>query len=97
MSGMPPIEPRWAWRVWRSRVWLVIMAMQIALGAVLLVGFSFTQLLAWARSPAGLNHELGALVIVFWLGITPQCWRFRPDTPGGTAITPGRRSSPHGW
>ncbi|MET7339225.1 hypothetical protein [Nonomuraea sp. NPDC005650] len=58
-------------------MWLVIMVMQIALSAVLLVAFSFTQLLAWARSPAGLNHELWALMIVFWLGITPPMLAFQ--------------------
>ncbi|WP_171074720.1 hypothetical protein [Nonomuraea basaltis] len=48
MSEMPPSESKWG-----RRVRLAAEAVLIALGAFLLVGLSFTQMLAWAQSPEG--------------------------------------------
>jgi hypothetical protein len=66
-SPVEPIEPKWPRRLRRA-----FEAVLFVLGVVLLVVLSFTELLAWAKSPQGLNQSVFfAWLIVLLLAIAP--------------------------
>jgi drug/metabolite transporter (DMT)-like permease len=92
MSEMPSIESKWG-----RRLRLSAEAVLIVLGAVLLVGLSFAQTLAWAQSPEGLNQgAFWAWVIVLWLGFVPTALALQARRISGRGIAPDGRSLPHG-
>ncbi|WP_329081293.1 MULTISPECIES: hypothetical protein [unclassified Streptosporangium] len=67
MSETSPIESKWL-----RRVRLTAQGAVLVLGAVLMVWLSLTGLLAWAKSPQGLDQSgFWAWLVALWLTVSP--------------------------